>query len=208
MSIAEIYYQLRRDLPYGWVPEEILVTRLSFSYGVDHLPKFSLSDAVVYDYDPAVPTMDAFVAQLHSGNPPTPKPQSRAPVLQRARWLGVPIKYASVVVVILEGQTKWQFRASGPAITAKSDPRADTFGPRHYNAGGQPLPDHAPGAGCKVMAFAVVRRGKFEVQSFNFHLDLQQAPDNAPDPKWLEIAIDPDVPETGPDGFPFIQPPA
>jgi hypothetical protein len=113
------------------------------------------------------------------------------------------------VVIRLDPGFDWQFRSGGPAITAKFDCGDDNFGLRHVAPAKKEkadpadlkyLSDHAPGDGCRLIVFRVVRRGVFEHQKFNLHLELAQ---EATDAHPLEITLDPDVPDNG-GGFPFL----
>lgn len=203
MAVSETFYTLRKDLPKTWEPEEILLSGLTFEY-TNGFAQFILSDAEVY-----VPEKGADigrqVARCMSGQLAKATPATRSPDADRWSWLAIPSRRSALVIVRLEGRTQWRFRAGGPAITAKSDPRADTFGPWNFTPDGNSLAAGSE-ADCMMVAFAVVRRGVHETQSFNFHIELLQRDDGG-ERKWLEVIIDPDVPETGTNGFPFINPP-
>lgn len=107
------------------------------------------------------------------------------------------------VFITLDGNKAMRFRSKGSAITAKENYGVNNCALVHFDRDFTQLPD-PPGDGCFAAAFAVVSRGGNPGVDHNFinlHLELEQAGGRG----WLEIALDPDVPDDG-GTPPFIGP--
>lgn len=199
-------YRLPRDLPTGWKAKEIILVELSFQQSGGRL-SFTSSPIYPFHYDangvdPAV--FEAFVKDCALNGLPTTLPSPR-PTQERRTPLDIVVRNPCHVVVLLNRTLPWRFRSSGPAITTKSNYGRDNCRVKHLRETGEILPDDGPGRfQCQTAYFSVLRRGYFERQRFNFHVEFDQGPRmDGSGGNWppLEVAIDPDVPDDG-GGFP------
>lgn len=186
----EILFHLKKEFPTGWSARETVVVRLAFNED-DNRMEFNMSAAEIYRTVNTEAQLRAFLGRLATGTQPAPT-EIRLP--EGGSPLGIPVRNVSNVVVVLDDRD-WHFRAGAPAITAKADKPGDNYGSWHVDRNGVIL--EAPAANCRIAVFLVARRARDEIQRFNFHLALEQEGGGL-----LEIAVDPDVPETGTEGFP------
>lgn len=188
---GEVFYHLERKTYF--VPDYTILVRLSF-FNEGNIWNIKLSDAEIHHEN----DIRKFLKNLLKD--PHPKPVTiKKPSDERPRALGIPVDAPANVVIVLDTDTAWRFRKGKPAITAKGDYGDSNWGSWHVDEDGEPV-DIFP-AGCKIAYFSVANRpalpNPHAVQSFNFHLELQQE-----DRRWVEIIIDPDVPEVGGEDFP------
>ena len=188
---TDLNYRLPRTIPPYWQPKETVVARLTHD-GAGGLMNFRLEDAEIYDVGDPV----ALIRDLNGANPTSPN-HTRPPVAA-AHPMEIWVRDPCYVVVMLERNGYVRFRAGGPAITSKEDYSDDNCALVHVSADYKILPDRAPGPDCYFAYFSLYQRGKWERQSFNFHLELWQDKNRG----WLEISIDPDIPDDG-GGVPF-----
>ncbi|MEW5685591.1 MAG: nucleotide synthetase [Pseudomonadota bacterium] len=179
----------QKDVPI----EYITVVRLTFD-ATDTTLEFTLSDAEIHRET----DIKKFLKQLVKKPPPKPW-GTKAPDPNSDSHLGIPVDAPTHVIVVLDPDKAWQFRDGKPAITAKRAYGDQNHGAWHVDDSGNRLSDFPEG--CTIAYFTVVSRppkGEPDaVQGFNFHVEFLQK-----NGKWAEIAIDPDVPETGTEGFP------
>ena len=193
--MEEITHHLEQRYPAQPQPEYTILVRL-YANRVGRRVVFSLSDAEIHQEKDIVKFLKA-LARDPSLEPYTTK----RPDPHRRKPLGIPIKDPAHIVIVLDDAVDWRFRADGPAITAKDDYGDCNFGSWHVDPNGNPL--QKPEAGCRMAFFFAAKRppvsSPIAVQSFNFHVELEQEQQ-----RWLGLIIDPDVPETGGTGFPFL----
>lgn len=188
---GEIFYHLEQKR--GLDPDYTVLVRLSFVQDENRW-EINLSDAEIHQEKDIGKFLRSLMKDPHPKPVTIKKPSPDAP-----RALGIPVDAPANVVVVLDTDTAWRFRKGKPAITAKGDYGDSNWGSWHVDEDGEPV-DTFP-AGCKIAYFSVVNRPSAPhpqaIQSFNFHLELQQE-----DLRWVEIIIDPDVPEVGGEGYP------
>lgn len=187
----EIAYHMEQNA--NFTPDYTVVVRLTFEATNTSL-EITLSDAEIHSETDIKKFLKALVKD------PPPKPSgTKAPDPAREHPLGIPVDAPTNVVIVLDPKKDWQFRDGKPAITAKGDYGDDNYGSWHVDAVGNALMDFPEE--CKIAYFSVVRRPPDgqpnAIQRFNLHLEFLQK-----DKRWAEIIIDPDVPETGSEGFP------
>jgi hypothetical protein len=192
LEAKEVFHHLEKTFPPNWKATETLVVRMTFDEAGQRL-LFNLTDAEVFENVQTKDDLRLFLPQLANGGT-TPNGR-RPPDPGVPSPLGVAVRNPTNLIVVLD-DASWQFRSTGPAVTAKADKQGDNYGSWHVDRNGVLL-DDTP-AGCRIACFLVARRADNDVvQKFNFHLSLLQGGG-----RWLEIIIDPDVPETGTEGFP------
>lgn len=183
------YFMEQKDAPVSY----ITVVRLGFEANENSI-EFPLSDAEIYKET----DIEKFLKDLVSSSPPNPW-AIKKPDVNRKSPLGIPIHDVTHVIVMLDPKKDWQFRDGKPAITAKADYGDQNYGSWHVDDAGNKLTDFP--VKCKIAYFSALRRPPKgqpnDVQSFNFHVEFLQR-----NGMWAEVAIDPDVPETGTEGFP------
>jgi hypothetical protein len=181
------------DPPENWNPKETVLAVLTYEV-VDQRLLFKFKSKGYY----ATANIGAFVENLQGGRslgemkaPPTPLPSEHP--------LEIWVRDQCYVVVALDPDCEMRFRAGGPGITSKEQYRKKNCGLVQIDKDGAVLPSDLPGPDCQIAYFAVVYRDKAERHHFTFHLDLLQDGDRG----WLEVGIDPDVPDDG-GGIPFV----
>lgn len=190
------FRKLRKNPPAEWEPIEIIYSRYTYTASGSSI-EFSAqpSSCVVPSRD-----IERFIDRLRRGEAPdcseTLTPEDAG--MSNATPLDIWVRERCYVVVELDPDRDWQFRRRDVALTAKADYEHDNCGLRHVLPDGSRTPDGPGVEGCRIIYFAVVRREAKERQSFNFHVELRQGGTG-----WLELAIDPDVPNTG-SGFPLF----
>jgi hypothetical protein len=190
----------KKNPPSNWEPLEIVYSRYSFEATARGIRFFSEPSSVVVDMNlqellaALLENGGANASRANSGHHVQPRP-GMAP----ATPLDILVRKPCLVVVELDPSKDWRFRRGDVALTSKADYENDNCALRHIYADGSLGSDPPADRGCRIIVFAVVRREDGERQSFNFHVELQQQGG-----EWMEIVIDPDVPNTG-GGFPIFE---
>jgi hypothetical protein len=123
---------------------------------------------------------------------------------KRASNLNFEIHEPSWLMVELDPSINWRFSTTHPAVTTKQVvPEGSNGDLRHvFHDAGQLRTSKDPGNDdCRFVFFRVIRRGKGEVQGFNFAIEIYQKAEGRVVYE-IPIIVDPDVPETGQEGFP------
>lgn len=182
-------------LPANWKAQEIVLARLAYYTDSQGRLNFRFSQLNYYK----ISDVAVFLNLLKKGALPSPLPPATSN--SHVNPLEIPVRTWCHVVVTFEDGMPIRFRAGGPAITSKEDYHSDNCDLRHFASDLTPLPS-TPGEGCQFASFSVANRGKDEHQLFNLHLELEQDGQRG----WLEVALDPDVPDDGGTIPPFIDP--
>ncbi|WP_334165079.1 nucleotide synthetase [Phenylobacterium sp.] len=191
-------HRLPRRPPSDWTPKYILYSQYTFLAEGGELRFQSTTWAVKQT------NVHRFIHDLATSGPS----MLGDPLVYRpgVTPLDVFVEDPCWMVIELDKAKDWQFRVGGPALTAKQDYGDDNWGLKHVppevklNELGELelLSDHGPGIDeCRIAFFGVVRRGAYEHQQFNVHIQLGQGGYA----RRLEIMIDPDFPDIG-GGFP------
>jgi len=183
-------------LPGNWAAQEIILARLSYYTDARGRLNFRFSEISYYN----ITSIATFLDGLKNGTLPQPLPPATS--RQRKHSLEIPVRTWCYVVVTFEPGLPMRFRSGGPAITAKEDYDYDNCGLKHYKSDLTALPT-VPREDCAIAYFCVVDRDQDEHHYFNFHLELEQDGNRG----WLEICLDPDVPDDG-GTIPPLFPPA
>lgn len=130
------------------------------------------------------------------------KPRVRRP----ASSINFDIKEQSWLLVELDDTINWRFSTNHPAATTKrAVPEGSNATLRYVvkrKDGRLELRTGVPAETCRFMFFRVVRRRKGETQGFNLAIELYQEVSGGKYLYEIPIIVDPDVPETGQEGFP------
>jgi hypothetical protein len=189
-------YHLQPDIPEGWKPDEVVVATMTYDVDGNHRLNFQLSDVAYY---PGA-DVDEVIALLLRGS--LPSGEHRVPQVAAQSPLEIWIYHRCWVLVALDPNRPWRFRAGGPAITSKERYGHKSCQLRQTDSNGKEMNPDLPGPDGRLAYFAICYRDKGEPgqrQRFTFHLDVEQDQGRG----WLEIGIDPDVPDDG-GGVPFI----
>lgn len=176
-------------IPNEWKPFEFVVANLTYEYFSNGIIDFNFDSVKYYSGG----DFEAFVAALKSHHLPAPNvPPKPAETIHP---LEIVVREYCWVFVTLDVNKRMRFRSRGSAITAKENYGINNCALVHFDRDFTQLPD-PPGDGCFAAAFAVVSRGLSPGVDHNFinlHLELEQTGGRG----WLEIALDPDVPDDG-----------
>lgn len=133
------------------------------------------------------------------------KPQPPVPPIVGFKAYGpadIGVEKQSYVLLELVSDNDWNFRSTDCGITTEVANLASNFDPVHHVQGVAAPPGTYP-KNCKLVYFSVLYRQAYEIQKFNFHVELVN--DKVAPGYTIGIVIDPDIRNTG---APTIPPPA
>lgn len=179
----------KEHIPHDWKPSEFVVANLSYEYFSNGTLDFKFDSVKYYSGD----DLGKFIAAIQTNSLPAPNPP--AVPMDTVHPLEIVVREYCWVLITLDPNRKMRFRSKGAAITAKENYGVNNCGLVHFERDFTTLPN-PPGEFCYAAAFAVVSRNNMVGVDHNFiniHIELEQGGGRG----WLEIALDPDVPDDG-----------